>query len=80
MKDLTDFQRFQIQSLQARICELENINNQLAEYCFEALDKDCPKEYKLIIKKEFKSFINNNDSSIKIKKRTPQYIYINFND
>ncbi len=35
---------------------------------------------KLIIKKEFKSFINNNDSSIKIKKRTPQYIYINFND
>jgi hypothetical protein len=35
---------------------------------------------KLIIKKEFKSLINNSDAAIKIKKRTPQYIYINFND
>ena len=34
----------------------------------------------LIIKKEFKSLINNSDAPIKIKKRTPQYIYINFND
>ena len=39
------------------------------------LDKE-----KLIIKKEFKSLINNSDTSIKIKKRTPQYIHINFND
>jgi hypothetical protein len=52
MKDLTDFQRFQIQSLQARVCELENINNQLANYCFEALSDECPAEYKTIIKKE----------------------------
>ncbi len=52
MKDLTDFQRFQIQSLQARICELENINNQLSNYCFEALSDECPTEYKTIIKKE----------------------------
>lgn len=52
MKDLTDFQRFQIQSLQQRVCELENINNQLAEYCFEALADECPNEYKTIIKKE----------------------------
>jgi hypothetical protein len=52
MKDLTDFQRFQIQSLQARVCELENINNQLSNYCFEALSDECTAEYKTIIKKE----------------------------
>ena len=52
MKDLLDFQRFQIQSLQSRICELENINNTLSGYCFEALDERCPAEYKNIIKKE----------------------------
>jgi len=52
MKDLIDYQRFQIESLQARICELENINNQLSNYCFEALSDECPAEYKTIIKKE----------------------------
>lgn len=35
---------------------------------------------KLNIKKEFKTSKNNKDNPIKIKKRTPQYIYINFND
>ena len=52
MKDLLDFQRFQIQSLQSRICELENQNNTLTEYVFEALDEECPKEYKTILKQE----------------------------
>ena len=52
MKDLLDFQRFQIQSLQNRICELENNNNTLITYCFEALDEQCPQEYKTIIKQE----------------------------
>jgi len=52
MKDLLDFQRFQIQSLQNRICELENQNNILTEYIFEALDEQCTQEYKTIIKKE----------------------------
>ena len=52
MKDLVDFQRFQIERLQARICELENINNTLSNYCFEALDERCPTEYKNIIKTE----------------------------
>jgi len=52
MKDLLDFQRFQIQSLQDRICELENQNNTLTGYVFEALDEDCPAEYKIILKKE----------------------------
>ena len=52
MKDLLDLQRFQIQSLQNRICELENKNNTLTTYCFEALDEQCPQEYKTIIKQE----------------------------
>ena len=37
-------------------------------------------EGKLNIKKEFKSLKNNKDNPVKIKKRTPQYLYINFND
>jgi len=52
MRDLLDFQRFQIESLQAKICELENINNVLSGYCFEALDEMCPRGYKTIIKQE----------------------------
>ena len=52
MKDLLDFQRFQIQSLQSRICELENQNNTLSTYCFEALDEECPAGYKRILKQE----------------------------
>ena len=52
MKDLLDFNRFQIQSLQDRICELENKVNTLTGYCFEALDEECPEEYKTIIKQE----------------------------
>jgi hypothetical protein len=52
MKDLLDFQNFQIQSLQNRICELEGTVNTLATYCFEALDDECPKEYKTILKQE----------------------------
>jgi len=59
MKDLAEFQRFQIERLQARICELENINNTLSNYCFEALDKQCPEEYKTIIKKEIYNLKSN---------------------
>lgn len=59
MKDLTDFQRFQIQSLQQRVCELENINNQLSEYCFEALADDITTEYKTVIKKEIYNLKTN---------------------
>ena len=37
MKDLIDFNRFQIEALQAEICKLKQENNLLATYCFEAL-------------------------------------------
>ena len=59
MKDLIDYQRFQIENLQAKVCELENINNVLSRYCFEALDNDCPKEYKTIIKQEIYELTKN---------------------
>ena len=52
MKDLLDLQRLQIQILQAKVCEQQGIINRLETYCFEALDEECPEEYKTIIKQE----------------------------
>jgi hypothetical protein len=52
MKDLLDFQRLQIQTLQAKVCEQQGIINRLETYCFEALAEECPKEYKTVIKQE----------------------------
>lgn len=52
MKDLIDFYRFQIEALQAEICKLKQENNQLATYCFEALEDGITKEYKTLIKQE----------------------------
>lgn len=52
MKDLIDYQRFRIETLQSRVCELESLLNTLETYCFELADEDCPLEYKTIIKKE----------------------------
>ena len=59
MKDLIDYQRFQIESLQARVCELENIINTLSEYCFEALTDEITAEYKTVIKKEIYNLKSN---------------------
>jgi len=39
MKDLIDFNRFQIEALQAEICKLKQENNLLSTYCFEALEE-----------------------------------------
>ena len=52
MKDLIDFNRFQIEALQAEICKLKQENNQLATYCFEALEDGITKEYTTLIKQE----------------------------
>ena len=52
MKDLLDFQRLQIQALQAKVYEQKTTINILETYCFEALEEDCPEEYKTIIKRE----------------------------
>ena len=50
MKDLIDFNRFQILALQERICKLEQENNLLSTYCFEALEDGITEEYKTLIK------------------------------
>lgn len=52
MKDLIDFNRFQIEALQAEICKLKQENNTLATYCFEALEDGITNEYKTLIKQE----------------------------
>lgn len=52
MKDLTDFQRYQIEALQKRVCELENKLAQVKQYVFEACEPECPEEYKTIIKQQ----------------------------
>ena len=52
MKDLIDFNRFQIEALQAEICKLKQENNLLATYCFEALENGITDEYKILIKKQ----------------------------
>ncbi len=52
MKDLIDFNRFQIEALQAEICKLKQENNTLATYCFEALEEGITDEYKTLIKQE----------------------------
>jgi len=50
MKDLIDFNRFQIEALQAEICKLKQENNLLSTYCFEALEEGITQEYKTLIK------------------------------
>lgn len=52
MKDLIDFNRFQIEALQNEICKLKQENNTLATYCFEALEEGITKEYKILIKQQ----------------------------
>ena len=52
MKDLIDFNRFQILALQERICKLEQENNLLSTYFFEALESGITEEYKTLIKKQ----------------------------
>ena len=59
MKDLIDFNRFQIEALQAEICKLKQENNQLATYCFEALEDGITNEYKTLIKQEIYKLKSN---------------------
>ena len=52
MKDLLDYNRFRMESMQSKICELETLVSTLETYCFELADENCPKEYKIIVKQE----------------------------
>lgn len=59
MKDLIDFQRFQIESLQKKVCELEYKLQQTKQYCFELTDNECPDEYKTLVKVEIYNLTQN---------------------
>jgi hypothetical protein len=52
MKDLVDFKNFQIAALQQRVFEQEQKISTLETYIFELIDKDCPTEYKSIVRNE----------------------------
>jgi len=52
MKDLIDFKNAQITALQKRLFELETKVGEYETYIFELTDKDCPHEYKQIVKNE----------------------------
>ena len=52
MQDLLDYNRFRIETLQGRVCQLETLVNTLETYCFELADSDCTLEYKTLLKSE----------------------------
>lgn len=52
MKDLVDFKNYQIAALQQRVFEQEQKISTLETYIFELIDKDCPEEYKGIVRNE----------------------------
>ena len=52
MKDLVDFKNYQIEALQKKVFEQDRKISTLETYIFELIDKDCPEEYKGIVKNE----------------------------
>ena len=52
MKDLVDFKNYQIEALQTKVSEQDRQISTLETYIFELIDKDCPEEYKGIVKNE----------------------------
>ncbi|MEN8887016.1 MAG: hypothetical protein ABF246_11560 [Winogradskyella sp.] len=52
MKDLIDFKNARIEALQNRVHQQEQRIATLETYIFELTDKDCPEDYKRIIKNE----------------------------
>ena len=52
MKDLLDFKNAQITALQKKVFELETKVSTYETYIFELTDKDCPIQYKDIVKNE----------------------------
>ena len=52
MKDLIDFKNAQITALQKKVFELETKVSTYETYIFELTDKDCPTQYKDIVKNE----------------------------
>jgi uncharacterized protein YutD len=61
VKDLFDLKNRQINDLQERLCASQNRITQLETYIFELCDKDCPKEYKHVVKQEVFQFKPKNN-------------------
>lgn len=62
MKDLIDYQRFQIEALQKTVCKMNTMLSQLEMYCFELADKECPDDYKTIIKQQIYQLKQENNA------------------
>jgi hypothetical protein len=52
MYDLFDFYQKKIQQLGMQLAEQEDKITKLETYVFELCDKDCPEEYKQVVKKD----------------------------
>lgn len=52
IKDLIQFKTHQIEALQKKLYELESRITLLESYLFEVTDKDCPQDYRQIIRNE----------------------------
>lgn len=52
MQDLIEFQRLRILALMNEVDRLKKVEQQLKEYILEVCDKDCPNDYKRVIRKE----------------------------
>ena len=52
MYDLLSYKEQRIEALQNEVAKLRINEERLTTYIFEMLDKDCPEDYKRIIKKE----------------------------
>lgn len=50
--DLISFKDARIEALQKELARKDNLANKLQTFIFELLDKDCPEDYKRIVKAE----------------------------
>lgn len=60
MKDLMEFQRVRIQFLVSKLKEAEERIIELEDYIMDLCDKDCPSDYKTVVKSEIYKHYNDN--------------------
>ena len=59
MKDLIEFQRVRIEFLITKLKESEERTIELEDYIMDLCDKDCPNEYKNVVKSEMYKYYND---------------------
>ena len=52
MHDLLSFKELRIEALQKEVSRLNAVNDKYETFIFELIDKDCPREYKDVVKSE----------------------------